>query len=110
MSPLHCASQLALQLAIILTVGFRAEQLVLPSGPRVGYALAAAVLVSGATVSFGSLMAYLSTTEEAYLYKPLWGAGPVAAALAVAAHQVRACSRRDRLLNAALMCPDIVRM
>ena len=31
---------------------------------------------------------YLSTTDETYLYKPLWGTGPAVAALSVAAHQV----------------------
>lgn len=80
--------QLVVQLAFIVVAGLRAEQLVLPSTTRVGWALLAALLVSGTCVSFGSLMMYLSTTDEAFLYKPLWGTGPVVAALSVAAHQV----------------------
>lgn len=59
-----------------------------PSAGRVLWALLFGLMVSGATVSFGSLMWYLSTTDEAFLYKPLWGTGPIVAALSVAVHQV----------------------
>ena len=80
--------QLALQVVFILVAGVRAEQLAPPSAGRVGWALLTALFVSGACVSFGSLMMYLSSYNEGYLYKPLWGTGPVTAALAVAVHQV----------------------
>jgi FtsH-binding integral membrane protein len=86
-SPLFIVKLIA-QLGLVFIVGLRAEQLVQPSSTRVGYTVAIAALVSGVCVSFGSLMGYLSTTDETFLYKPLWGAGPVSVALAVAAHQV----------------------
>ena len=84
----HSFMQLAVQICFILIAGVRAEQLAPPSAGRVGWTLLAALLVSGACVSFGSLMMYLSSTDETFLYKPLWGTGPVVAALSVAAHQV----------------------
>lgn len=56
------------------------------ASPRVLIVALLAVALAGACVSLGYLMAYMSWADEAYLYKPLYGAGPLAAALAICAH------------------------
>jgi len=56
--------------------------------PRLVKALAGGGLTAGVATSFGALRGSLSPGEEHYLYKPLYGAGPLVGVLAVAAHQV----------------------
>ena len=51
-------------------------------------ATSAGLVVSGVATSFYCLMAYMATSSEGFLYRPVFGSGPLAAALAVSAAQV----------------------
>jgi hypothetical protein len=47
-----------------------------------------AVLGAGLFISMSFLMLYMSSGQESYLYRGLYGSGPLAAALSICAHQV----------------------
>lgn len=55
---------------------------------RFGITLLSTLLIAGFAISFGCLMLYMSSGEEHYLYRPLFGCGPVVATAAIAAHQI----------------------
>lgn len=74
---------------LIIVAGTRAESPVSNALTRkLLVTVLVAVALSGALVSLGSVLAYISSAEEAFLYAPVHGTGAVAAALAVSAHQV----------------------
>ena len=80
---------MVLQIGFIIIAGTRAE---LPVRNLLTRKLLLTVVVSaaaaGLVVVIASMMLFMSTAEEPYLYRPLFGTGAVAAAVAVSAHQM----------------------
>lgn len=77
---------------IIIRVGWTAEQPAADVGHRAArrilITVCLSVVTAGLIVSASGLAAYMGSGNEGYLYRPLYGAGPVAAAISVCAHQV----------------------
>jgi hypothetical protein len=80
--------QLALASVIIFVLGHSVEAGTNGAGKRLCTAIIVGVAFSGVMVSFSSVFLYLPSGDEKYLYRPLYGSGPLQAVVAVAAHQI----------------------